>query len=919
MFWIISIIISIAIAVLTPKPKIQTPPAAVLGDLQLPSATEDRALPVVFGTCKLFPSVTWFGDFKSEAATHDESTGLFSSTTVTDGYRYYVGIEFAICHEPIDELIAIYSDKRIVWSDGLTPARNSVNVFTVSQTWTMPSELISEGVQAICELIAQAPIGDPSSIVSGTPAATVMSPYMTSVIGSAGLPAHRGVTRVIWRGPSATPAATLDTSNPFYNFFASQLPLQSGWIGNSVTPAPIAFVVKRLPNISALGPQYFAQVASRTVGISEVESDSTLAAAVSSTVDLNGDANPAWVLYEVLTNTSWGAGIWPGFISAPSFIAAAQTLADEDNGLSMAWQESQPVSTIADIVCRQANGVLVRNPVSGLFEFRLIREGDAVAANFDDSTISTLVQFGRLSLDEAVNQIRVTFTDRENGYQQRVVMASNPALFDVAGAILSDDSQYEGCSRSSVAAQLALRDIQTVAQPLALITLETSVPDGTVLRPGDVVNVSWSPLGMVNMRCRITAATYETSLTSVQLELTQDVFSAASGFYASASTPVYVPGTPPVAIASQKLFLAPYALKNSDSSYVMQIALPPANLSTDGYQLRWSDSGQPSVLRVSGNLTHGLAATGTINTALTSATSATALALTVDGYSAAVLATSKAGYAIIGDPEATGYQEWVSFTSVSVSGDIATLQGLTRGIFDTFPIAAPTATPVYVLYDYGLDNRPMQATLGTAISEPGYASVTTYALATGKAGVAPLASVNGHTLTAGGCRAQLARYPAAVKFQGVYGSDSTVGADAAITASYSGSPSVPHFTLTHLPRSRTAKLPAVGGWFDTTQTPTPDSDCQLQVTITPIDPTTGTAYPAVLSATYPMSTSTITFALPGGYDTSSHWRIPDGTSGPGALAPLIFKITLDAQRTFSDGTVLGTGGAWVKYFSWNGS
>ncbi len=46
---------------LAPKPPV--PKAAALGDFQVPTAEQDRAIPVIFGRVKVTgPNVVWYGD-----------------------------------------------------------------------------------------------------------------------------------------------------------------------------------------------------------------------------------------------------------------------------------------------------------------------------------------------------------------------------------------------------------------------------------------------------------------------------------------------------------------------------------------------------------------------------------------------------------------------------------------------------------------------------------------------------------------------------------------------------------------------------------------------------------------------------------------------------------------------------------------
>ncbi len=99
--------------VLRPKPKFDSPTPSALGDFQFPSIGEGRAIPIVWGTCKLSgPMVTWYGDLQVQAITEKVKTGLFSSKTITTGYKYYLGIQLVLCGGPLDEVLEIRFDDR---------------------------------------------------------------------------------------------------------------------------------------------------------------------------------------------------------------------------------------------------------------------------------------------------------------------------------------------------------------------------------------------------------------------------------------------------------------------------------------------------------------------------------------------------------------------------------------------------------------------------------------------------------------------------------------------------------------------------------------------------------------------------------------------------------------------------------------
>ena len=84
--------------VLRPKPRFDAPTPSALGDFPFPTIGEGRPIPIVWGTCKLAgPMVTWYGDLEVQAIKERVKTGLFSSTDVTTGYRYSLGMQLVLC------------------------------------------------------------------------------------------------------------------------------------------------------------------------------------------------------------------------------------------------------------------------------------------------------------------------------------------------------------------------------------------------------------------------------------------------------------------------------------------------------------------------------------------------------------------------------------------------------------------------------------------------------------------------------------------------------------------------------------------------------------------------------------------------------------------------------------------------------
>jgi hypothetical protein len=141
MTWWVQLLWALAFTVvselLRPKQRPGSPQPSSLDDFDLPTADETRAVPVVFGRCKVDgANVTWYGDLRVDAIKKKVKTGLFSSDNITTGYKYYLGIEMMLCHGQVDELVEVrFGDKvpnynsRTVTADTITYDYNAPNLF----------------------------------------------------------------------------------------------------------------------------------------------------------------------------------------------------------------------------------------------------------------------------------------------------------------------------------------------------------------------------------------------------------------------------------------------------------------------------------------------------------------------------------------------------------------------------------------------------------------------------------------------------------------------------------------------------------------------------------------------------------------------------------------------------------------------
>lgn len=111
-----------------------------LADLRAQTATYGNMIPKVYGTMRLAGNVIWSTDLKEvkvETTSTQTSSGggkggggggsvTTSQTSVT--YEYFVTLAIAICEGPIDEVIRVWADSKVLTEDILSSAQGKYNV-----------------------------------------------------------------------------------------------------------------------------------------------------------------------------------------------------------------------------------------------------------------------------------------------------------------------------------------------------------------------------------------------------------------------------------------------------------------------------------------------------------------------------------------------------------------------------------------------------------------------------------------------------------------------------------------------------------------------------------------------------------------------------------------------------------------------
>lgn len=511
-FWpfVIQLAIFVVLELVRPKPKIENAKASSLGDFQFPTATEGRVVPAFWGTVRMDgPNVVWYGDLVQEPITEKVKTGLFSSQTVTTGYRYLIGMQMAFALGDDDEEVELLG----FWIGDDQVADYTSSPVTHNTTFTVDDPELFGGDEH-----GTGGFEGTFRFFAGRTDQVVSSYLQAFQLEGGDTPAYRGICYI---APDTAPA----------------------WVGNSTTIKPWKFELRRIPNPLGL------------TGGNDL---------------VNGfDANPANVLYEIMTNRRWGLGYDASVMNISNFGDAGDILFDEGNGFSYLIDSKQEASDVIRLIEEQINGVVRFNHATGLWELKLIRADytPGTLPEINEGNRVELVSFSRGSWEGTQNQVRVQFVDRSDEYKTTYAMAQDSANDRILDTVTAATVNYPGVKNSTLANNLAWRDLRGFAYPLAKATIIVDRTFWDTLA-GDALEFTHDYLGIDRLAMRVTKIDFgELDNNRIRLELLQDIFYE---FEPSFSDPTGTGWVPPVdnivAFPSdqQRAFEVPAAIASRD-------------------------------------------------------------------------------------------------------------------------------------------------------------------------------------------------------------------------------------------------------------------------------------------------------------------------------------------------------------------
>lgn len=467
---------------------------------------------------------------------------------VVTGYRYYFSLLAGICRGPVDEVFLIKSGGLIFWDGSATGPMLTADKYDPSNPYALstttagflagyPGGSVTDNVmvpvskpnlfggdkgEGGIDGILWLYMGAKTQIISG-------ADYIKLVMSGLRLSNMRGVVTAFFDGE-------ITANNPYpkaWNYRVRRA--TKGWDGDPWYPerAVIRLTDPAIPaylrgagdtgssfttilygtegelvdGAGSSGSGTVTAVSSNYNGSTSTtytaEGLSTTYAVPQAYNDIRA-MNPAHIIYECCTNRDWGRGMDRALIDNVSFTDAANRLHDEGFGLCIKWTRTEDVDVFVQTVIDHIGAAVYTDRVTGLLSIRLIR-GDYNVIDLPvfgyDTGLLEVTSVDQAANDATANEIVVKYhspvldTDKQ-------ARAQNIASIDQLGSVFSITKDYSGLPTSTLALQIAQRDLKVYTAGWKRVEFKLDRRAYTLV-PGDVVVVNAPGRGLNNMIVRV--------------------------------------------------------------------------------------------------------------------------------------------------------------------------------------------------------------------------------------------------------------------------------------------------------------------------------------------------------------------------------------------------------------------------------
>lgn len=317
------------------------------------------------------------------------------------------------------------------------------------------------------------------------------------------------------------------------------------------------------------------------------------------------DMNPAHIIRECRTSRLFGSALDESKLNDTSFKAAADTLYDENFGLSFLWNRESDVNEFIDTVLEHIDGTLYEDFSTGKLCLYLIRNDYDVETllTLDKSNIKEVSGFKRNLLGDLVSSVSVKYWNRQTGVNS-VEKARNVVLEGIQDDINHKDISCEGIVNKGLANKVAHRYLRHLSSPTYICEISCN-RDAEILHKGSPFLFYHDSYVSAPVVMRVSEIDYGSDTNQeIKISCIQDIFTFETqlGVFSNQQITEYVdPINKPAVSILEKVQEIPYyilattkgdnyaASFDEDSSIIVGAIVKPTKDSM--YASLWSDKG----------------------------------------------------------------------------------------------------------------------------------------------------------------------------------------------------------------------------------------------------------------------------------------------------------------------------------------
>lgn len=310
--------------------------------------------------------------------------------------------------------------------------------------------------------------------------------------------------------------------------------------------------------------------------------------------------NVAEAIYAGMVDDWGGMGIDPNLIDRDNFVEQAELFFNEKNGAAGVLYREKDGKGFVQELLRQVDAVMGVNPATNKIIIRPLRfdYNPEELPVYGPTEIESVDSFSQTLWSELVSQVKVTFKDESNDYQDATAVDQDLAVANITGKLKTTLISMPMVTKASLATVIAGRELNQLSRPAITATLIFN-RKAYRLYPGAVFKWSWPDYNIDSMIMRvknITAGTDEEA--TLKVEVARDPYGELYTTFADPRPGISTPLTsPPQPVSEFNHYDAPeYLVLNADAGF------EPDGTGHPSYLMLWPIPANSSSISVSAYL-----------------------------------------------------------------------------------------------------------------------------------------------------------------------------------------------------------------------------------------------------------------------------------------------------------------------------